>query len=419
MGGEEPRLKQARPSLVFVLALVAFVSLGLPDTVLGVAWPSIRRTFGLPLDRLGLLLFATMAGYLTSSFLSGPIVRRVGVGGLLVGSSAVVVASAVGYATSPRWGFVVLSGVPAGLGAGAIDASINAYAAVRFPPGRVAWLHACWGIGATLGPLLMTGVLATGLSWRFGYAALAGILSCLGLGFYGTRRLWETGGAPSGSIHPPARLGESLRHPRVQANVALFFAYTGIEATAGQWAFSLFTESRGVPRTWAGVGVGAYWASLTLGRLVFGALAHRYSPARLLRGSVALVPVFALLIASNRHPLVGFAGLSLLGFAGGPIFPLLIAGTPLRTGGGHADNAVGFQIAAACLGSAALPALGGVLARAYGIEAIAGFLLASALGVLALHEAVLVGERVAAPVPPREVLLSQSSANTRTPSTED
>jgi fucose permease len=411
-------LKQARPSVVFLLALVAFVSLGLPDTVLGVAWPSLRRTFGLPVDRLGLLLLATMAGYLTSSFLSGPLVRRVGVGGLLVGSSAVVVGSVLGYALSPRWGFVVLSAFPAGLGAGAIDASINAYAAARFPAGRVAWLHASWGIGAMLGPLLMTGVLAAGLSWRFGYGALAAVLACLGLGFYRTRTLWELGAAP-GPIPAPATLGDSLRQGCVQANVALFFVYTGIESTAGQWAYSLFTEGRGVAAAWAGVGVSAYWASLTLGRVVSGALAHRYSPARLLRGSVALVPVFALLIAWSHDPLVGFVGLSLLGFVGGPVFPLLISGTPGRTGSGHADNAVGFQVAAASLGAAALPALGGVLARAYGIETIAAYLFVCGLGVLALHEAVLMGERAAAPVRPREVLLSEGSANTGSPSTED
>jgi fucose permease len=330
----------------------------------------------------------------------------------------VVVASAVGYAVAPLWIFVVLAAVPAGLGAGAIDASINAYAAARFPPGRVAWLHACWGIGATLGPLLMTGVLAAGLSWRFGYVALAGVLFALGVGFYATRRMWELGEAAPGPPAAPKTLGESLRHRRVQANIALFFFYTGIESTAGQWGYSLFTEGRGVTPAWAGVGVGAYWASLTLGRLVSGALAHRHSPALLLRGGVALVPLGALLVASSRHPLVGFAGLALIGFVGGPIFPLLISGTPERTGGGHADNAVGFQVAAACLGAAALPALGGVLARAYGIETIAGFLLATALGVLALHELVLMAER-GAPVPAREVLLSEGSTKMGSPSTED
>lgn len=393
-------MRRRPASLVFLLSLVAFVSLGLPDAVLGVAWPSVRRTFAVPLDRLGLLLFATTAGYLTSSFFSGSIVRRLGVGGLLVGSSLLVVTSTIGYALSPWWGLVILSALPAGLGAGAIDAGINVYAAARFPPGRVAWLHASWGVGATLGPLLMTGVLAKGLSWRWGYCVLALVLTALGLAFHKTRSLWGSGEATAEEKGPVATIRDSLPEPFVRANAALFFVYTGVEAMAGQWAYSLFTEGRGFSAEWAGASVGAYWASLTLGRIVSGTLAHRVSPALLLRGSVAFLPVFAFLIASTRGPLLGFAGLALLGFTGGPIFPLLIAGTPERVGAAHSPNAVGFQVAAAGLGAAALPAAAGVLARVHGIEAISVSLVTSALVALALHESLLRRERAAPPAPP-------------------
>jgi fucose permease len=385
--------------VLFVLALVAFVSLGLPDTVLGVAWPSVRHTFGLALDRLGLLLFVTTAGYLTSSFFSGSIVRRIGVGGLLVASSVLVVASAMGYALAPWWGIVLLAALPAGLGAGAIDAGINGYAAARFPPGRVAWLHASGGVGATLGPLLMTGVLALGLSWRWGYGVLALVLAVLGLAFHSTRAQWAAGERGADSTARSASIRESLPLPLVRANVALFFVYTGVEGIAGQWAYSLFTEGRGFSPEWAGISVGAYWGGLTLGRLVSGVLVHRIAPAVLLRGSVALVPGLALLLATTRSPLLGFVSLALLGFTGGPVFPLLIAGTPERVGEVHSRNAVGFQVAAAGLGSAALPAAAGVLARAFGIEAISVFLVLAAFVALALHEAVLTRERFAASDP--------------------
>jgi fucose permease len=413
-------LKAPASSVLFLLALVAFVSLGLPDTVLGVAWPSIRRTFGVPLDRLGLLLVATTTGYLVSSFLSGATVRRVGVGGLLVGSSVLVVTSASLYALSPWWPFVVLAALPAGLGAGAIDAGINAYAAARFPPGRVAWLHACWGIGATLGPLLMTGVLASGLSWRWGYGVLAVVLTALGLGFQRTRALWEAGETAGGG--GGATIGDSLREPFLRANVVLFFVYTGLEAMAGQWAYSLFTEGRGISRDWAGVSVGAYWASLTLSRVVFGGLAHHVPPTLLLRASVAALPLLALLVAATRGPISGSIALALLGFAGGPVFPLLIAGTPERVGEAHSRNAVGFQVAAAGLGSAALPAAAGVLARAYGMEAISACLVATALVAFAVHESVLWRERLSPLLLPAslpEVLLSGETDNETTKSTED
>jgi fucose permease len=390
---------RASRGLLFALALLAFVSLGLPDAVLGVAWPSLRRTFSLPLDRLGVLLFTTMGGYLVSSFASGAVVRRTGVGGLLVASSVLVVASCAGYALAPSWLFVVAAAVPGGLGAGAIDAAINAYAAARFPAGRVAWLHACWGVGATLGPLLMTAVLAAGFGWRRGYAILAAILSVLALGFQSTRRLWEAdGNGTSAAEAPEAALAESLRRPIVRASVVLFFVYTGVETTAGQWAYTLFTESRGMAAGLAGVAVGIYWGSLTLGRLVFGALAHRVAPATLLRICIALLPLGTLGVASARAAFPEIASLALVGFTGAPVFPLLISGTPDRVGAPHASNAVGFQVAAACLGAAALPAAAGILARARGLETIAVFLVASALALVTLHEAVRRAEGGAAPV---------------------
>jgi hypothetical protein len=142
--------------MLLAIALAAFVSLGLPDAVLGVAWPSIRRTFSLPADQLGTLLASAMAGYLVSSFSSGAVVARLGVGWLLFWSSALMVVNSLAYALAPTWGVMVAASVLAGLGAGAIDAGINAFAAARFSPRRVSWLHASYGVGATLGPLLMT-----------------------------------------------------------------------------------------------------------------------------------------------------------------------------------------------------------------------------------------------------------------------
>lgn len=380
-----------RESVLFAVSLVAFVSLGLPDAVLGVAWPSIRRDFTLPLDRLGFLLFAAMTGYLLASILTGPLVRRLGVGGLLVASSALVVTSACAYAVSESWPGLASAAVLAGLGGGAIDAGINAYAAARFPAGRVAWLHASYGVGAALGPLLMAGVLARGASWRWGYACIALLLGVLGLGFLRTRDLWNSEGATQ-STGPDARFLGSLGQPGVWANIALFFLYTGVEATAGQWAYSLFTEGRGTAPALAGVAVSGYWASLTAGRLVSGAMTRTIRPVTLLRSCLAAAPVWALLLAAARGPFADVTALALFGFTVGPVFPLLIAETTARVGAEHSANAVGLQIAAACLGTAALPALAGVFASRHGLEALAAFLVGAALLVLFSHEAILARE---------------------------
>jgi fucose permease len=374
------------PTVTFLLALLAFVSLGLPDAVQGVAWPSVRRTFDLPLDRLGMLFFSMIAGGLTSSFLSGTLVRRFGVGGVLIGSCVLVTTSAAGYALAPVWLVMVLSALCAGLGAGAIDAGINTYAATRFHPGRVAWLHASWGIGAMLGPLVMTAVLSAGLSWRWGYAALAAAIATLSIAFFRTRRQWDVGITEDGHAEKPATLAESLRRPIVWASALLFFVYTGVEATAGQWAYSLFTEARGMAGPAAGVATSVYWGSLTASRVLSGILAHHIAPARLLRVYVLAVPIAAGVVASSLGPSADVVFLALIGFGCGPIFPFMIASTPERLGATHSANGVGIQVASAGLGFAVLPSTAGVLARAYGLEAVAAFLGACAIVLWLVYE---------------------------------
>jgi fucose permease len=368
------------------VALVAFVSLGLPDTVIGVAWPSMRRTFDLALDRLGAVLFCATFGYQASSFVSGPMARRFGVGGVLVGSSALVALAALGFAISPAFAPLLAAAVVLGLGGGAIDACVNAFAARHFSPGRVAWLHASFGVGASLGPLLMTGILALHLSWRVGYAALACVIALLGIGFQRTRDLWEDGSAGPG--HPAhARLAHSLRQPVVLGSGLLFLVYTGVEAIPGAWAFSLLTEGRAMPEGLAGTSVALYWGGLTLGRLASGALAHRLEPLLLLRASLLLAPVWIALLWAGLGFTLDLLAIAALGFTVGPVFPLLISATPGRVGSAHSANAVGIQVSLASVGWAALPAWAGFLARRHSLEVIPPFLLLLALVVVLLHEA--------------------------------
>jgi fucose permease len=406
-----------RPRLALILiAFVAFVSLGLPDGVLGVAWPSVRGTFGLPVSHLGSLLTAGTCGYLVSSFSSGAVVPRLGVGRLLLISSLLMVGASAGFATAPAWPVMVAMAVVGGIGSGAIDAGLNAYAAHHFSPRLVNWLHAFYGVGATLGPLLMTAVLAVGLSWRWGYATNAAVLGIMAACFLVTLRLWEdplaTGasepsprpagrpdGTGDGDGGPEARASSggpaarpavlrTLRRPVVWMSVLLFFLYTGLEVATGQWVYTLFTEGRGIDPAVAGVWVGVYWASLTAGRIVFGSVAGRVPPLLMLRATMLAAPLGALLIWSNQGPLGSFLGLALMGFCFAPMFPLLISLTPARVGRTSAAQAIGFQVSAASLGAAGVPALTGVLARWRGLEVIGLVLLCVAAALLVLHETI-------------------------------
>jgi fucose permease len=329
------------------------------------------------------------AGYLASSFSAGALLARLGVGRLLVASSLLVAASAVSWAATPWWPAIAAGGFVSGLGAGAIDAAINAFGAARFTPRVMTWLHACWGLGAMIGPLVMTAVIASGRSWRLGYLLLAGSLLAMAACFHLTLGLWALPAGPHDAPDPRSaagRMRDALLDPRVRGNALVFFLYTGAEATAGQWAYSLLTEARGMAPAAAGVAAAAYWGSIFVGRLAFGAIAHHVPPSSLLRLGMAGAPLAALVVCLTRSGALGFAGLFALGLLIAPIFPLLIAETPARVGERHAAHAIGFQISAATLGAGALPALAGLLARHVGLESLGPFLLGTTVLLLLLHE---------------------------------
>ena len=385
-------MTRSGPRLIVALAFVAFVSLGLPDGVLGVAWPSIRQSFGRPVSHLGVLLASGISGYLVSSFLGGQIVRMVGVGKLLLGSSLVVATALALFSLASTWWGVVVAAALGGLGAGAVDAGINTFAASRFSPRVVNWLHACWGIGATTGPLLMTFVLARGRPWQTGYAVLGAAMALLSLLFLFTLRLWTIAPTPGDGAtapetpSPTASIGEALARAAVWVQLSLFFLYCGIESAAGQLLYSLLTESRGVSPRDAGLATGGYWASLTAGRVVFGQLSASLGALTILRIGLGTAPLAAALLWWNPSVAVSLAGAALLGFALAPVFPTLISVTPQRVGAYFAPQAVGFQVAAANLGIAILPGAVGVLARRFGLEILCVYLVVASVALFALHE---------------------------------
>jgi fucose permease len=369
------------------LAYLGFVSIGLPDGLLGVAWPSMRASFGLPIDALGGLLVAYTLGYLVSSFGSGHALARMGVGPLLASSCLATSAALTGYALAPAWVVVVGLGVLAGLGAGAIDAGLNTFAATRFSARAVTWLHASWGVGATLGPLLMTSVLEAGRSWRVGYAVVGASQFALAAAFVATRRVWTAPGR--GEVSPEAvraHTGATLRQPAALAGIGMFFLYTGLEAAAGAWLYSLFLEARGVAAATAGLWAGAYFGCLTAGRIAAGFVAGRVPVRRLLRVCIVGLVLGAVLVWSDVADAVSFAGLALLGLFAAPVFPSLIAATPARLDPSHTANAIGFQIAAAVLGQSLVPTLVGIASNRFGLEAIGASLVAVAILLLGVFE---------------------------------
>ncbi|NTV63890.1 MAG: MFS transporter [Oscillochloris sp.] len=360
--------------LLIGLMFIGFISLGLPDGLLGVAWPSISRARGVGLADLGTLLIAFSVGYLTISVISGRILARLGVGRLLALCGSITALSLLGFASVPFWPLLLLVAVALGAGGGAIDAGLNAYAAAHTSPRVINWLHACYGIGATLGPAIMTGVLSADLPWQLGYIIVGSAQLVLAGLFALTQRRWEDGAlaqsAQPGEQKHEAGLRATLRLPVVWLSILVFGLYTGLEVSAGQWSFSLFTLGRGVPTTLAGQWISAYWGSLTFGRILMGFIAGRVTPRAMLRLAAAGALGGAVLIALGAGWLADVIGLLLMGFSLAPIFPLLIATTAERVGRAHADNAIGMQVAAATVGAAAVPWTIGRLVGMTGISSI-------------------------------------------------
>jgi fucose permease len=377
-----------------VLAALAFISLGLPDGLLGVAWPSIRAYFGRDVEALGALIIAATCGYVASSFSSGRLLRHINVGSVLALSCLLTAGGLLGYAGTAQWPVMVVLGVLLGMGGGAIDSSLNAYAATHHGARTLNWLHACYGIGAATGPLIMTAVLGKGRPWQQGYAIVGVAQLVLAGCFAATVSWWDRPGDEAAAAAPPAfaTIRATLRLTATKLAIAAFFVYAGVEASTGVWTFTLLTEARGVDPAEAGWVVSLFWGGLTGSRLVAAFAAARVRPRTLLWIALAGVLLGTVLVWLNVSARLTYAGILLAGWACGPIFPTLVAMTPGRLGAEHAANAVGFQIAAAALGLSLLPALVGIAAGAFGVHIIAPLLVLQALALMVVY---LLLERVA------------------------
>lgn len=387
-----------RSTLLALLAFLAFISLGLPDGLLGVSWPSMRLGFGLPLDALGTLVACQTLGYLTSSSLSGRLLRALPIGGVLALSTLAAALALLGFATAAHWPLLLGCGFVAGLAGGAVDAGLNAYGARHFSARVLNWLHAFFGVGTTLGPLIVTAVLTSGAAWRWSYVIVGGAQLLLAATFFATRARWADAPTSTGAPAPrpvAARTRDTLRRPIVWLAMATFFVYAGAEFVVAQWSFTLLTLHRGESVATGGLLVSLYWGSLMVGRVLFGIVADRVPLGRALTACIAASVVGALAFWLEPTRTLSFLGLMLMGAAFAPVFASLIVLTPRWVGAAHADDAIGFQIAAAGLGGATLTAVVGVVAKAAGLATIGASVLVITLALLALYQLVAWRGRIA------------------------
>jgi fucose permease len=355
-----------------LLACLAYLSVALPGSTLGLLWPSMRLSLGEPVGALGILLVSGVTASVIASALAGRL--RVPVGPLVAAATLLTALALAAEALTPSMWLMTASTVLFGLGFGALDTALNAHAARHFGARDINWMHASYGLGATLGPLLVTALLSAGRSWRQAYGVMALALAALGGVLAVARRGWRPPASPprpdpESPPVPPASMAGALAFTAVE---------TGIESGAGIWGYLFLTSGRGLPATAAGVAVSAYWAMMCAGRVVLGPAAERLGPARVLAVAVAGVPLGAALMAAPGPGALAVAGLMLLGLSAAPVFPLFT----LATG---STRMVSLQVAASAVGGAALPAGLGLLTGAAGPLILAPSLLALGLAMAGLY----------------------------------
>lgn len=377
-------------SLLLAIIYVAFVSLGLPDSLIGAGWPAMQEDLGVPVAFAGFVTMIIAGGTIGSSLASERLTRRFGTGLVTAVSVGMTAAALVGFSTSDAFWMLLVWSIPYGLGAGAVDAALNNYVALHYAARHMNWLHSFWGVGASISPFIMSAALTTGLGWTGAYGIVGGIQIGLTFVLLVSLPLWRrvhprvksaadpaegaTDASAPAAGHVP--LGRALRIPGVPLVLAAFFAYCALESTALLWAATYLVGERGVDAATAAAFASLFLLGLTAGRFLAGFVADRIGDRRLIRGGFALVGAGALLMAVPA-PTDAFAltGLVVAGLGAAPIYPAIIHSTPANFGRRNSQAIIGIQMAAAYTGSTFAPPVFGALSTWTGLWIFPLFLL--------------------------------------------
>lgn len=359
-------------TILLIVIYLAFISLGLPDALLGVAWPQIRLDWGLGLDAAGIISIVITGGTIASSLLSGKLIKRFGEGKITLLSGLMTGLALLGYGFAPSFLWFILLALPLGFGAGSVDTALNHYVATHFKAHHMNWLHSFWGVGATAGPVLMGAVLATSGSWRNGYFLVAGIQLVLATIIFISLPLWRLQDQKSEAKHSddvdPLDASQKdslkpLKKPGVIYALLVFMAYCSGEYTMGLWGASYLVQVRGIAVESAANWVASYYAGITLGRFLAGFLSFKLNNRQMITLGLTLATLggFAMFVLPSSGLLMIAFVLVGLGFA--PIFPAMVHETPKRFGKQVAQSVIGYQMASAYVGIAVFPPLFGVVMK--------------------------------------------------------
>ncbi len=378
-------------TLLLAIIYIAFISLGLPDALLGAGWPIMQRDLAIPYSFAGVVSVAISGGTILSSVLSSRFVRHFGVGKVTAVSVGLTAFALFGFSLAPSFWWLIPAAMPLGIGAGAVDSGLNAYVARHYESRHMSWLHSFWGLGALSGPLVLSALFAQGLGWRKGYSSIAIFQAALVVILVFAMPLWDRvrmRAAMEASMPetPHQALFFPLKLRGAKWAVLTFFFYCGIESTMGLWGGSYLFQIKGLEAAAAARWVSLFYASITLGRFLTGFITYKASNRNLVRlGGLTVLAGVVLMLLPLPLPAT-LAGFIMVGLGCAPIFPCMLHETPRSFGATHAQAIMGFQMAVAYVGATLLPPLFGFVASATSLGLLPAFLLAYTCSLVAGSE---------------------------------
>lgn len=356
-------------SLLLAVIYLSFISLGLPDALLGAAWPSMYGALGVPVSYAGIVSVIIALGTVVSSLMSDRLTYRLGTGRVTALSVAITAAALLGFSASGSFWMLCLWAIPYGLGAGSVDASLNNYVALHYASRHMSWLHCMWGVGASVGPYVMGIALTGGRGWQMGYRWISFLQIALTAILLASLRLWKKRPGQEGGEEPEKPLGlrQVLAVGGVREVMLTFFCYCGIEQTAGLWASSYLVLNRGVDAQTAAGFASMFFLGITIGRGLSGFITMKLNDKQMVRLGCGIIAVGAAALLLPLGEGAALAGLVLVGLGCAPVYPCLIHSTPEHFGAQRSQAIIGVQMASAYVGTCLMPPLFGILAEHVGI----------------------------------------------------
>lgn len=377
--------------LLLGIIYLAFISLGLPDSLLGSAWPMMYSQFEVPLSYAGIISMIIALGTVISSLQSDRVTLKLGTGKVTAISVAMTALALFGFSISDRFWMLCLWAIPYGLGAGSVDVSLNNYVALHYESRHMSWLHCMWGVGAATGPYIMGYALTGGHGWNMGYRYIAIIQVILTVALFLSLPLWKERkqviDQKTGEKSKSIPLKDILKIRGAKEVLICFFCYCAVEQTSGLWASSYLNLYKGVPKDIAASYAAMFFIGITVGRAISGFITMKFKDAQMIRmGQILIfIGIIVMLIPGNAN--LAIIGLILIGLGCAPIYPCIIHSTPLHFGEDKSQAIIGVQMASAYIGTLLTPPLFGVIANRITVALLPGYLLIFLVLMFAMHEA--------------------------------